>query len=294
VRIDALDSVQIGGITQWLRVRGTDAANPPLLVMQQGPGLPMISEARRFERLLRLEEAFAVIYWDQRGTGLSALPLRGKPFEISATRMVSDTVSLLGLLRDRFGGKTFIAGFSFGATFAARAAVERPELVAALVTAGMDVDIPAAELNAYNFALATARKRGNRRAIRQLEAIGQPPHLQAKQFSTRARWVGNFGGLHSGMSFNAVSRALLTGLIRSPDYSPAAIVRAVRGNAGRASIHSILSVIAAPLGNSVIKHTEECGRNIAEPITVNMGKRQHILANLGRISLRNRARTMDF
>jgi len=90
--------------------------------------------------------------------------------------MVDDTVTLLELLRDRFGGKTFVTGFSFGATFAAYAAVQRPELVAALVAAGMDIDMPAAENNAYAFALDAARRRGNRRAIRQLEAIGPPPH----------------------------------------------------------------------------------------------------------------------
>ena len=109
--------------------------------------------------------------------------------------MVDDTVTLLELLRDRFGGKTFVAGFSFGATFAAYAAVRRPELVAALVAAGMDIDIPAAEDNAYDFALDAARQRGNRRAIRQLEAIGPPPHTTVKQFTTRARWVANFGGV---------------------------------------------------------------------------------------------------
>jgi pimeloyl-ACP methyl ester carboxylesterase len=49
--------------------------------------------------------------------------------EISAARMVADTVSLLELPRDRFGGKTIVAGFSFGATFATHAAVQRPDLV---------------------------------------------------------------------------------------------------------------------------------------------------------------------
>jgi len=53
------------------------------------------------------------------------------------------------VLRDRFDGKIFVAGFSCGATFAAYAAVRRPELVAALVAVGMDIDIPAAEDNAY-------------------------------------------------------------------------------------------------------------------------------------------------
>jgi len=112
MQIDALEGVQLGGITQWIRVRGADASNPVLLLMQQGPGLPMINEAQRLERLLGLEEAFTVVYWDQRGTGLSSPSLRkdSSPFEISVPRMVDDTVTLLELLRGRFGGKTFVAG----------------------------------------------------------------------------------------------------------------------------------------------------------------------------------------
>ena len=231
MKIDALEGVQLGGVTQWIRVRGADASNPVLLLMQQGPGLPIINDAPRLERLLGLESAFTVIYWDQRGTGLSAPSLRknSNRFEISVARMVDDTVALLELLRDRFGGKTFVAGFSFGATFAAYAAVRRPELVAALVSAGMDIDMPAAEDNAYAFALDAARQRGHRRAIRQLEAIGPPPHTTAKQFTIRARWVTNFGGVASNANFNGVLRALLFSLVRSPDYSVAAVVRTLRG-----------------------------------------------------------------
>ena len=128
MEIDTLEGIQLGGIKQWIRIRGTAASNPVLLLMQQGPGLPMINEARRLEHLLGLEEAFTVVYWDQRGTGLSAPSLRkdSNRFEISVARMVDDTVALLELLRDRFGGKTFVAGFSFGATFAAYAAARRP------------------------------------------------------------------------------------------------------------------------------------------------------------------------
>src|SRR5262252_3022349 len=218
MEIDTLEGVQLGGITQWIRVRGADASNPGLLLMQQGPGLPVINEARRLERLLGLEKAFTVIYWDQRGTGLSSPSLRknSNRFEISVARMVDDTVTLLELLRDRFGGSTFVAGFSFGAMFAAQAAVRRPELVAALVAAGMDIDVPTAENNAYAFALDTARRRGNGRAIRQLEAIGPPPHTTVKQFITRARWVANYGGVTAGANFNGLFRALFASLVRSP------------------------------------------------------------------------------
>lgn len=231
MEIDTLAGIQLGGIPQWIRVRGADAANPVLLLMQQGPGLPMINESRRIERLLGLEETFTVVYWDQRGTGLSSAPLRrnSNRFEISVARMVDDTVTLLELLRDRFGGKAFVVGFSFGATFAAYAAVRRPELVAALVAAGMDIDVPAAENNAYAFALGAARRRGNRRAIRQLEAIGPPPHTTVKQFITRARWAANFGGVATNANFNGLFRGLIASLLRSRDYSAVDVIRTIRG-----------------------------------------------------------------
>jgi pimeloyl-ACP methyl ester carboxylesterase len=229
--IDSLEGVQLGGITQRIRVRGADVANPVLLLMQQGPGLPIINDAPRLERLLGLENAFTVVYWDQRGTGLSSRSLskNSNQFEISVTRMVDDTVALLELLRDRFGGKTLVAGFSFGATFAAYAAVRRPELVAALVATGMDIDVPVAEDNAYAFGLDAASKRGHRRAIRQLEAIGPPPHTTMRQFTTRARWAANFGGVVANATFSSLLRGLLVSLVRSPDYSAVAVIRTLRG-----------------------------------------------------------------
>jgi pimeloyl-ACP methyl ester carboxylesterase len=67
--IDTLEAIPVGGAAQWIRVRGADTFNPVLLLIQQGPGLPMINEARRFEHVLGLEQAFTVVYWDQRGCG---------------------------------------------------------------------------------------------------------------------------------------------------------------------------------------------------------------------------------
>jgi pimeloyl-ACP methyl ester carboxylesterase len=225
--IDTLEAVQLGGITEWIRLRGTDASNPVLLLIQQGPGLPMINEARRFEHLLGLDEAFTVVYWDQRGCGRS---LRGaKAVDISLDLMVGDTVSLLELLGQRFGGKTFVAGFSFGATLGACAAAQRPDLVAALVAVGMDIDGVAAGNGAYDFALSEARQRGNQRAIRQLEAIGPPPHLALKQFTTRVRWATNFGGVASNETYGTLVRGLLASLVRSSDYSIGDIIRTLRG-----------------------------------------------------------------
>jgi proline iminopeptidase len=241
--INTLEAIQLGETTQWIRTRGADASNPVLLLIQQGPGLPMINEARRFQHLLGLEQAFTVVYWDQRGCGRSLRRPQDRA-DISLEHMVGDNVSLLEFLRDRFGGKTYVAGFSLGATIGALAAAERPDLVATLVAVGMDIDGVAAGNAAYDFTLSIAHQRGNARAIRQLTAIGPPPHLNVKQFTTRVRWATNFGGVASNENYGSLVRGLLASLIRSSDYSPGDIVRTVRGiTAPQAALLPALAVM---------------------------------------------------
>jgi pimeloyl-ACP methyl ester carboxylesterase len=45
----------------------------------------------------------------------------------------------------------------------------------------------------------------------------------------RARWAANFGGVATNAKYNSIVRTLLVSLVRSPDYSPADIIRTVRG-----------------------------------------------------------------
>jgi pimeloyl-ACP methyl ester carboxylesterase len=226
--IDTLEAIELGGTTQWIRTRGVAESNPILLMIQQGPGLPMLNEARHFECTLGLEQDFTVVYWDQRGCGRSLRDERGQS-EISLDRMSQDAVSLLEVLRDRSGGESYVAGFSFGATVGATAAAQRPDLVRALVAVGMDIDGEAAATCAYDFALQTAQARGNKRAARQLETVGPPPHLTAKQFSTRVRWASTFGGVTTNETYGSIARGLVASLLRSPDYSLGDVVRTLRG-----------------------------------------------------------------
>jgi pimeloyl-ACP methyl ester carboxylesterase len=79
----------------------------------------MINETRLLDRLLGLEQAFTVVYRDQRRYGRSLCRPQAQA-GISLEQMAGDTVSLLEFLQDRFGGKTYLAGFSSGATPGAR------------------------------------------------------------------------------------------------------------------------------------------------------------------------------
>ena len=226
--IDHLEDVPIGNSVQSIRVRGTDRSNPVLLLVQQGPGLPMINEVRRFERLLGLEQDFTVVYWDQRGCGRS-LRTPVPAADVTVAHMVDDTVVLLDLLRDRYGGPVVVAGFSLGAAVALSAAARRPDLVATIVAVGTDVDGVAAATNAYDFALDGARVRSHRRAIGQLESIGPPPHLDIEQFVTRARWALDFGGVTTGATYRTVARDLALSLAGSSAYTTGEVMRIMRG-----------------------------------------------------------------
>src|ERR1700722_16528290 len=65
--INELKAVELGGIKQWISVRGNDAANPILLFIHGGPGSPMMGESWAFQR--PWEDFFTVVQWDQRGAG---------------------------------------------------------------------------------------------------------------------------------------------------------------------------------------------------------------------------------
>ena len=69
--ISRLERINLGGTEQWIRIQGKDAANPVLLLIQQGPELPLLNEAADDNKRWQLEEEFVVVYWDQRACGKS-------------------------------------------------------------------------------------------------------------------------------------------------------------------------------------------------------------------------------
>ena len=227
--IDLLEPVRLGESTQWIRIRAANARNPLLLLVQQGPGLPMLSEVRTFERVLSLEDDFTVIYWDQRGCGRS-LRSADATRDLSIETMVGDTERLLAMLCDRFDTPAVVAGFSMGAMIAARAAA-RP--------AG-----PGGDARRGEHGHRRRRRRKERLRVRARRRAGQaePPgrsaahddratHPTSRLRGSRreARWAANFGGVRIGQTYNSMARDLLASLLRSPDYSLADAVRAIRG-----------------------------------------------------------------
>src|SRR5438309_518759 len=59
----------LGGLDQWVMIRGQSLANPVLILVHGGPGFPEMRLFRHFNA--PLEKSFTAVCRDQRGSGKS-------------------------------------------------------------------------------------------------------------------------------------------------------------------------------------------------------------------------------
>src|SRR5271165_2127530 len=132
--IERLEIVRIGGIDQWVSVRGTDRRNPVLLYIHGGPGYVSIPMSWWFSR--GLEEYFTIVQWDQRAAGKTYLLT--DPAKIASTltteRMISDIEEMAAWARHEFGKeKIFVLGHSYGSFLGLQFAQRHPERLYAYI-----------------------------------------------------------------------------------------------------------------------------------------------------------------
>ena len=109
--VERLEKVRIGGIDQWVSVRGTDRRNPVLLHIHGGPGYISIPMSWWFSR--GWEEYFTIVQWDQRAAGKTHLltdPAAVAP-TLTRERMIADAEEMAAWVRREFGkDKIFVLG----------------------------------------------------------------------------------------------------------------------------------------------------------------------------------------
>ncbi len=219
---DALEPVRLGGIEQWIRIRGHDRARPVLLFLHGGPGIPEMPFAYINAEL---EKHFVVVQWDQRGAGKSFssdIPAESMRLE----QLLSDGRELVHLLRGRFAqDRIFLAGHSTGSILGVLLAQQEPQLFRAYIGISQAANLETSESLLYAFALRAAEAARDRKALARLREIGAPPFSNAKQLQISQKWVNKF----APDRFGAISFERLRLLFFSPEYSLADAVRLARG-----------------------------------------------------------------
>jgi pimeloyl-ACP methyl ester carboxylesterase len=164
--------VPVGGIDQWISIRGENRANPVLLVVHGGPGEAQWPQAEVYKPW---EKAFIVVQWDQRGAGHTFGRYGIKTPDVTLDRISKDGVELAEYLCRELGKKKIIVlGHSWGSLVATRMVQIRPDLFAAYVGTGQAASWMSLVNAQYDLLLAKAQKDGNSATVKELEAIGRP------------------------------------------------------------------------------------------------------------------------
>jgi pimeloyl-ACP methyl ester carboxylesterase len=181
--------VKVGGIDQWIQIRGEDRNNPVLLVLHGGPGWPNAV----FTLPLRpWERHFTVIQWDHRGAG-KTLGRNGKAGsgEMTFDRRVTDAIEAVEFLRRHLGvDKVVLLAESMGTLTGLPLVKRRPGLFHALVVTDLYVDMAANEARKYQLTLERLRAAGNAKGVAALEAIGgDPARWDLRAWNTNMAWA---------------------------------------------------------------------------------------------------------
>lgn len=182
--------VKIGGIDQWLQIRGEDRSNPVILFVHGGPGgstIPMSSAWRPWEKY------FTVVQWDQRGAGRT-FRMTGDSVASTMTlaQMTQDGVEVAEFLRAHLHkDRIILIGHSWGSFLGIHIVKQRPELFQAYVGTGQVVGRQTFE---KSFDLVVIRLKGlaqaagNQQALSELATISVAPGDSIKRPDIVAKW----------------------------------------------------------------------------------------------------------
>jgi pimeloyl-ACP methyl ester carboxylesterase len=177
----------IGGIEQWISIRGEDRNNPVLLLLHGGPG----STYSVFVPTLRpWERHFTVVQWDQRGAG-KTLRKNGDASAsgLSFDRLAQDAIEVIEYLRRRLGKEQVILlGSSVGSLIGVMVAQRRPDLLSAYV--GADQNGQDSLDQSYQLIVARLRETGNNKGVKAVEELWRTlPRWTLRDFNDYNQWA---------------------------------------------------------------------------------------------------------
>ena len=186
--IEELKPVKIGGVDQWLHIRGRNKDNPILLFLHGGPGGAMIGFMDAIQR--PWEDYFTVVQWDQRQTGKSYYPADDENNPLTVNQFIEDTEEVIQYLRDYLEKeKLFILGHSWGTVLGMHMVKRHPDWLHAYIGMGQSIGGLENEREIYARLMIHAKKNNEYEVVSKLEEI--TPFLDAYSPEREQSYVEN-------------------------------------------------------------------------------------------------------
>jgi pimeloyl-ACP methyl ester carboxylesterase len=218
--------VHVNGDLQGMFIRSTSADNPVLLYLHGG--MPDYFLTGRHPT--GLERYFTVVWWEQRGSGISYRPNRPP---VTTEQLMEDTLALTEHLRRRFRqDQVYLMAHSGGTFTGIQAAARAPHLYKAYLAVAQIAHQLESEVIAWRYMLEECERRGYRRIARRLAAAPVTRESGTPEAYLRIRDVAmhrlGIGTMHE-------MRSILTGLflpsLLFPEYTAREKIRFWRAKA---------------------------------------------------------------
>lgn len=191
-KVDEKGFVSIGGIEQWVTVKGDSCANPIILFISGGPGNPLSPLSDTMYGAWARD--FILVQWDQRGAGMTYG--RSPPPEdstLTIKQMSEDGAELAAYLAHRFGKqKVILWGSSWGSILGVHMAKAHPELFHAYLGTSQLVNFRENQAVSYAKLLKLVRASDDAASLAVLEAVGTPPWTDPRSFGKVRRVIRKY------------------------------------------------------------------------------------------------------
>jgi pimeloyl-ACP methyl ester carboxylesterase len=192
--IDTSAIIAIGGIKQYIQIKGKDDSKPILLFLHGGPGGSLL---RKTESITgKLQQHFVVVQWDQRETG-ETLKLNRSSQPLTLSLFYNDTHDLIDTLLTKFQKpKLYLAGYSWGSGLGFYMADKYPELLYAYLAISPVIN----QWRSDSISLAMLKEMMGNKARSELSQVNIP-FENAEQLYYHRKWLLK----HEGQKFVSIS-----------------------------------------------------------------------------------------
>ena len=185
--VDTTQVITIGGIRQYILIKGKDDSKPILLFLHGGPGGSLMNKTDKMTG--ELQKHFLVVQWDQRQTG-ETLKLNGSPLPLTLSLFYNDTHDLIDTLLKKFKKpKLYLAGYSWGSGLGFYIADKYPDLLYAYLAISPMID----QWRSDSISLSVLKETMGKTARNELLPV-KIPFENWEQLYYHRKWLLKLGG----------------------------------------------------------------------------------------------------